>query len=119
MVLTFRIFCDLDQLPSLISTGNTVDDIINAVASGLYKRSLKRKKEPIAMLNIMPLPRLPVKEIPMAPPPPAVNVEQRSDSKRGRGRRKRNVENLVWGRALKRTPIEQIGGDQAAEQQAL
>lgn len=82
----------------LPSTGNTVDDIINAVASGLYKRSSKRRKEPMSILNIMPLPPAPpVQEVPVIPMPPSpvVSSEQRSDSKRGRGRRKRN-DDLYW-----------------------
>ena len=81
------------------STGNTVDDVINAVASGLYKRSSKKRKEPRSMLNIMPLlPPPPLQETPLLPPPPppsAVLIDQRSDSKRGRGRRKRS-DDLYW-----------------------
>lgn len=81
------------QMPS---TGNTVDDIINAVASGLHKRFPKRSKEPVPVLNIMPLPRLPAKEVSLLPPATAMDIEeQRSDSKRGRGRRRRN-DDLYW-----------------------
>lgn len=91
----------------LLSTGNTVDDIINAVASGLYRRSSKKRKESamstVSMLNIMPL-APPVQEMSvkmplLISPPTPTNVmsisEQRSESKRGRGRRKRN-DDLYW-----------------------
>ena len=108
----FIFFSFLVYISGLIhvpTSGNTVDDIINAVARGVYKSSSKRKKRSSSsspkklkapsmqsyseLQNMQSTPMLlvtPLSQIPQTPTEP-----ERNESKRGRGRRKRTDE-LYW-----------------------